>query len=706
MVIFKFNKKANIFFLFFLFLFFLSPAFSQNPPSPTQPESPIVVDADVVNYDAKLRSINAKGNVKIVYQDIQAFCDEAQVDTQTKIGKLKGNVRIVHEQGTAFGDNITYDFANKTAEIREVFFESEPFYASAVSARRISEKEYRFDNACLTTCGPLNKEQHFFDYTIHAKEMIFYPGDKVVAKNVLMKINKVPILYMPFYIQPAKDKLPRVTLVPGHDEDMGVFMRSAWRYYFSEAFKGRIHLDYYEHEGIGKGFTHKYTTENFGEGIAKFYYLDDRDSLSFDKPTPYATGPDRYKAQIRHNWQVTDNLNATLEFHKFSDNYFMKDFFLREYEKDVQPESYLLLNYALPNSSLSLFTQKRVNRFWAQTEYLPRLRYELFRQPLIGNTYIQTDYSLANLTQKNASPSSLDSDALRADFYNRFGYQNKLGWLNLEPFVSLRETYYSKNTFGDPDIFRTILSSGVTIFTKLYKQSTGPIDFLGMKAQKLRHILTPIFEYSYVHRPTVASSALMQFDDIDSIGRENKVSFTLENKVQVKKEGQTRDLLYFAPVIDYIIGEEGRGSHFNELNYDLEFRPFDNLYVEQNFKYDLNRKRVIKEVNSDIVLSGILYQLSLGHRYVRGDRTSQITGELNYKITPTWEFNGRLRYEAREGDVKEQEFYIRKEINCWYVDFGVTVDKEYNKTFWVIFRVKAFPEAGIDFHQSYSRPKE
>ncbi len=687
-----------------IFLFLCNFCFSATDSENTEEAMPVVVDGETVDYESEKQLITAEGDVKISYKGIKAFCDKAEVSTQTKIGWLTGDVRLEHEDGTIYGENVIYDFQNRTAEINKMYLNSETFYVAAESADKVSEEKYVLNDGCFTTCGPLNEPQHFFDYRIESRKIEFYPGRKIVAKDVIFKIGDVPILYIPYYLQPAKDKLPRVTLVPGSDSEMGLFMKSAWRYYFNEAFKGRIHLDWYQHKGFGRGFTHKYHTDDYGEGIAKLYYIGDRDKRSFDEDNPVWVGSDRYKAQIRHQWQVTPNLSTKIEFHKFSDKYFMEDYFYREYERDNQPESYLLTTYSLPYASLSLFAQKRVNRFFTQTEYLPRLKLDVFRRR-IGKTnfYFDADYSMSNLAYKRAAPSDNDDDVFRVDTLNRITYQEKLAWLNFQPFVSMRETYYSKNKTGEEDIFRAAFSSGVELSTKLYKQLSEDFDFFGIKAGRMRHIITPIVKYEYTHRPTVSKNVLMQFDSVDDIERENKMTFTLENKIQAKNENKVWDMLYFAPSVSYVFNEEARGSHFHKLTNNLEFRPFDDLYFEQKYEYDLDKQRT-EEITSDVVWNFLDCELKAGHRYVRNE-DSEIHTSFKYRISPKWEFTNRIRYDAKRGDTTEQEYFFTHELNCWFVDFGLSVDEDYEKTIWVVFRVKAFPESGIQFHGSFGDPK-
>jgi LPS-assembly protein len=682
----------------------LQAAVFDSPLPDSQVETPIVVNGDSVDYQAEEKLITAEGNVKVSYKDVIAFADKAEVNIDTSVAYLVGNVRIEHEGGILYGENIVYDFEKKTAEIKEIFFEDEPFYVSAEKAQRVSGERYELDQACFTTCGPLDQPRKFFDYKIKAKTVELYPGDKIVAKNVFFQVGDVPVLYLPYYMQPAKDKLPRVTIIPGSDSDLGFFVLSAWRYYFDESFRGRLHVDYYNKKGLGYGITHKYDTQSLGEGIAKLYYISDRDGLSFDNSDPVEVGSDRYKVQLRHNWQMRPSLKTKLELHKFSDNYFMKDYFNREYERDKQPDSYLLTTYSMPYSSLSLLAQKRVNRFYDQTEYLPSLQLDIFRNK-IGNTnfYFDATYSLANLTYKRSSPSSEDDDTVRFDAYNQLTYQKRFGWLNISPYAGLRRTYYSKDEAGREDILRGIFYSGIDLSTKFYKTFPYPLNFFGIKADKTRHIVTPTLEYSYIRSPTVHKDKLMQFDSIDEIERESKMTFTLVNKFQAKREDWTWDLLRIAPALSYLFNEEEKGSHLSLFENDIEFRPAKNLYLTQNYKYDLDKEET-QESTSDIIWKSFALELSLGHRYVKTSDASEITSSFSYRFAPKWKFTNRLRYDEKDNKFSEQEYFFQRELNCWYVDFGLSVNRDYDKTVWVIFRIKAFPEIGVNLHGTYASP--
>lgn len=658
---------------------------------------PVIVDGDTVNYDAKTNLISAEGDVTLEYKGVKVTCDRAQVNTLTNIGQLEGNVVVERDGQITRGEMITYDFNKRSSDISALTFVSEPFYLSGSSAHKVGQEKYELNDACFTTCGPIDGPRHFMDYTLRARRIEFYPHRKIVARNVILKIGVVPVLYIPVYAQPTKDRLPRVTIVPGYDSQKGFFMLSAWRYYMDYDFKGRIHLDYYANRGFASGLTHKYRMDELGEGVLKLYHIADKDRASFDDPPVYV-GQDRYKVQLRHQYNGENGLNATVQINKFSDKYFMKDYFEREYESDTSPLSYAVFSRTFSHSSMSLLAQKRMNEFYSQLEYNPRLDYEIFKTRLgESDFYFESDNQYASMAYQYEKPSDADYDAYRVHTDNKFTYQNKFAWLNVSPYVRFRETYYSRNRDGKNDLTRTAFSTGLELSTKLYKSFS----------RDLKHIVTPIFTYDYTHDPTLSSAQLYSFDDIDSVSYGNNLSFKLENKLKARgtdKDGEdfTWDPLYFAPAVHYQLNQEGRGSHPSSVDYLFELHPWrDGLYLRQKAVHDIDITQRMTDIVTDINLDTGLVDLSIGHRYLKNEE-SQYTGNIVWRFAKRWSFETYLRYDDRLSKFEKQGFYLVRELNCWNAELGFTIDQDYKKTVWLMFTLKAFPDMKLNAKKSYS----
>lgn len=661
---------------------------------------PVVVDGDEVSYLSQENTILAKGNVSLKYKEITITCDEAAYNTKNNQAQIKGNVVILSKKGKIKAEQAVYDFARKTADIKKIRVEADPVYGYAETGQGLSEKEYLLEKGYVTTCDL--EDPH---YRLKAKKIYVYPDEKIVARNVTLYLGKLPVFYIPYYSQPLNDTSFPVEVSPGKDSDWGYYALTRWRYSLNDASRGKVLLDVYEDRGLGTGITHKSDKLSFGEVLINGYYIDDQ-LYSLDKRNelfdlyPERAGiadkyleDDRYKGQVSYSWQPSSDLSLRGEFHKFSDEYFMKDFFYREYEIEPHPYSYFLVDKSFANSSLSLLTQKRANQFYTETEYLPKLDYSLYKQRLGEglSLFIRSDISLANLTAKTAN-SDLDDDASRLHAHNRLSYESRMGWLIVNPYAGLYTTYYSKNLFAAEDVLRNAPEAGITLSTEFSKIFDQSAEILGLDYDKFRHLIRPELTFAYIHDPTVSSSNLFQFDDIDSLVRKESLIFELKNKLQAKQGDSIRDLVYFSPAAEYIFDQEGKGSYFDNLTFDLEIYPGQYLALTSDSIYDCE-DRAFREANVDVSFftPDEKYSVGLGHRYAR-DESSQTTMSSSLKLSPKWTFNHYLRYEFKTGDFKEQEYVFHRDLHCWLMDLGINVDEDKNYTLWVMFKIKAFPQ--------------
>ncbi|MCM8823661.1 MAG: hypothetical protein NC822_03190 [Candidatus Omnitrophica bacterium] len=661
--------------------------------------TPVIVDGDEVSYLKEEGKVIAKGNVVMRYEGITLKCDEAIYEVNYNRAEVKGNVYIESEKGIIKAKGGKYDFNNHRAELDNINLEAIPFYGEAEVGERISQDEYRLNKGYLTTCDL--KQPH---YRLTAKRIFVYPNKKVVAKNMFIKIGNVPIFYIPYFSQSLKDRSFPLELSPGKSKEWGKYTLSRWRYYFNDDNRGKIHLDWYEKRGLGEGLTYKLEDKSLGEALLGYYRLEDklydldkRNSLFEMYPERVFLSSkyledDRYKGQVSYHWANHPKLSVVGEFNKFSDEYFMKDFFYREYEVEPHPYSYLLMSYAFNHSSLSLLTRKRMNRFYTEAEYLPQLEYNFYRQS-IGNSnfYLFSKSTLGNLNYK-FSRSTTDYDAVRMHSENTLSYTKNIKWLYINPYVGSYTTFYSKNVFGEDNLWLIAPLTGIDLGTKLHRIFDTNFNILGVTIERMRHLITPRLSYSYIHPPSTQNN--FHFDDIDDIGRREILTFILDNKLQVKSSTKTWDFIYFAPSWDYIVNNEGKGSYFDNIKCKLEIYPYQGLSLVGDSFYSIPLRRY-KTFNADIRLkdnsSEDKYYFALGHRYVRQE-SSQGTLSFDYQLTKRLRLHAYLRNEYNTGDFKEQQYLLRTDLHCWWLDTGINIDSERNYTFWVIFTLKAFPE--------------
>ncbi len=700
----------------FLFLYSVLCTLYSVPSFAQEINEPITVNGDRVEYLQEKKMVTASKNIVITYKDVTMTCDEITVNLDTKDAVAEGNVKITQKDAYFTGEKIYYNFEAKTGRVVNGYVNSEPFYGKAQEMEKLSEKEVRLERGYVTTCE-LEKPH----YRIQARQVRIYMDDKVIAKHVLFFLGKVPIMYFPYYIQPLKERSAHATLFVGQDKDWGYYGLSSYKYYFSEICKGRFLLDYRTKKGLAYGIDNFYSTKTLGKGSARAYGINENDSTTGD-PVKGATSRFKGRLQLRHRWEMTDDTLMLAEINTQRDRDFIKDYFYKEYEEEGEPDNYISIITTKEDYVTSFLIRKRMDNYYTVVERLPEFKIDInnFR---VGESpfYYTAEASVVYLNQtfQKADPMPKDIRVVRVDTYNQVSYAMRiLGALNTTPYAGTRQTYYSRNKCGDTNLIRGLFKAGVDNSIKFYKIYETETNFLGLDIHNIRHIITPSLNYYYTHSPTISPSNLNQFDWIDGIDKENGVVLALENRLQTKRpqgengELKSVDLATLIVSTDYIFRMKRRSltlreDKFKSVDFQLETKLYPWLYTLSNMKIN-TKSCVVESASTDLTASmGDKWSLGMGHRYesVESGKSNQVTYEGTYKINEKWKVRAYGRFEVNKKSLLEQEYTVYRDLHCWLAEFTYDVKSydENDHTFWVIFRLKAFPDMPLGLRRTYSR---
>ncbi|MBL7071694.1 MAG: LPS-assembly protein LptD [Candidatus Omnitrophica bacterium] len=681
--------------------------------------TPIVVNGDKVQYDNANKKVAGSGNVSITYQDIKMTCDEIIVDVEAKRGTATGDVTLYQEDSVFKADHVIYDFENKTGDLVNGGMRMIPWYGNAKTIEKIEDKLFKLNDSHVTTCE--FDEPH---YRIEAKTIKVYMGDRVTAWHVFFYVGDVPVMYFPYYNHPLEDDLPQVTVVPGRNSEWGTYLLTAWRYYFHPDSKGHVHLDWRSRRGFAHGVDYKYGMRKFGKGYFRFYYLHDKEP---DESQELGTSlpSERWRAQLRHKWNVDNDTVMAGEYHKVSDHAFIKDFFYKdEFEKEDQPQTYLMLTGARDNYTFTYLVNKKVNDFFTVVERLPEAKLHIRSLKLLDNLnlYYENESSAVRLSKKyekdlgRFSTPTDNYDALRFDSFNKLFYPFRLfGFLNVNPFVAARETFYSEDADGHDNVTRDIFKTGVDLYTRFYKIYDVETNYLDLDIHKLRHLIIPQAKYTVLPTPSIKRDQLHQFDEIDNKTMSNAIELTLQHKLQTKRRTDdggfdTHDLVTFIADTDFIIRDE-KDNDFelsDIVEHYLEISPYDWMSVYFDAIVHRRKKR-IDVFNADLnIRESEDTEFSVGYRYEKHEN-SQVTAYWTNHINrhdwkKHWAFEIYERYEIQEKQFQEQQYTLIKDLHCWTAEMTCRVKEQRDFTFWVIFRLKAFPDMPFYFRTTYQGP--
>ncbi len=683
-------------------------------------KEPIVVNGDHVEYLQEQKKVIGTGNVSITYKDIVLTCEKVSVDLENHDAEAEGNVNITQKDAYFIGDKVRYNFEKRSAIIDYGYVNANPFFGRAENITKDAGKdEFGLNNGSVTTCD--------FDkphYRIQAERVKIYLNDKVEANNVVFLIGTVPVLCLPYYVQPIRhNKKTNITVIPGKSKDWGYYALTSLRYYMDDNFRGDILLDYRSKKGLAEGVNH-YIDTDAGKGAFKFYYTLENNGFEVDNTGAEAK---RYRYQYRHRWDMKDvDSTAVVEFNYLSDPNIIRDYIYNEYEElGANPDTFFSLITAKQDYTTEFLIRKRVNDFYTVVDRLPEYKIDILNYR-IGNTsfYYSSNTSGVYLDMESAKsiPSATttpkDVGTIRFDTYNQVSYAARFfKTLSVTPFAGIRETYYSRNKWGDTNEVRTLFREGVDASMKFYKVYDVNTNFMGLDINKLRHIITPTAGYAHVHQPTISPDNLNQYDEIDALDTENHVTLSLENKLQTKrKSGDSMasvDLVRFIVGTDYLFRLEKRSidiksNKFNGVDFKLELIPYNWLYL--NSDMHVNTKTCsVETANIDFVASGgDKWSISAGQRYYNlesSGQSYQVTMDGRYMINDKWRARVYERFDLETKKFEQQQYTITRDLHCWVLEFTYDITDMNNHTFWVIMTLKAFPQYPIGLKQTYSQPR-
>ncbi len=670
-----------------------------------EPKEPVIVTADIMKYEgAQGDIVKTEGNVIIIYQHSKLTCDKATVNRATTDAEAYGNVRLEFEKGIMKGEKLVYNFKSKSGYIVNSQTAAAPFYFSAPLIERLDENEMDMKRGYFTTCN--HDKPH---WRFKSKDVKMYPQDRITAKDSIFFAGKMPLLYLPSYTHNLKDRVMRVQVEPGHTKDWGTYLLTAWRYYIDEHFKGRIHVDWRERKDMAFGLDNKFDSTKFGKGLLKTYYMNERDLKRkhfYEKWTkeesPGSTEKERFRIQLRYMWDIDETSNLIAEYNRMSDENMIKDYFYRtEYEQESQPVSYMQFIKGFKGSTLSAYLRKRTNRFFSETEELPRINYDLTSVKILETPfYFKNSSKFANYNDTIAH-SEVKNSVTEFDTTNGISMPFKFFIFEFNPEANIRETFYDRDKESSNSLIRTIFSTSCSMNTKFYRIFDINASPMGIEINRLRHIITPTVTYRYTHDPSVSADRLF-FDAVyDSHG---VFDLSLENKLQTKRGGESVDFVRLVGSSVYNLHRKG-GNQFSDFLLDLEIIPYNWLRFESDSSYDAQEQHV-KNVNLDLtaIHPSKRWSASAGHRYERKGG-KEMTASFDYRFNPLWKFRTYQRYQFTTGELKEQEYTISRDLHCWTIDLTYNVNRVKGETFWIAFRLKAFPESEIGWEKGYHEPK-
>ncbi len=641
---------------------------------------PIVLEnADWLNYNRNSGDFEAVGHVVIGRGEERLSADRVRGNLKAGDVVATGEVKLTRQGNVWSGTDLRYNFRTKEGDVLGLAGGIEPFRLNSDRTERINENEYRVYNAEFTTCTNAACLRH---YHIKAGEAVVVPGDHVKARGGVVYLGCIPVMYIPYWYRDLAGNFG-LRVYPGYNSRMGPFVLSSYRYRMGPLLKAETHVDFRSKRGLAFGQDFKWRDGFTYYGDVSTYYMNDKEPIDDDEDVETSDiDNERYRVLLRHRYNAGERDYVLMQANYLSDTDVLEDFFEDEYRDGGQPENHIVYTHRGESFSFSGLFNTRLNDFYESVNRTPEVAFDFMRQKIgDGELYYEGRTVAAVLARVWPADSSGvdDYSVFRVDSSHMMYRPSKyFGFLNFIPRAGWRGTYYSETVASDGLEFydngaatRSMLEFGAEVSYKAFK-------VIREGESPRRHVVEPYADYTISSEPSLLPDEIYQFDEVDTLDKEHVLSFGVRNKLQAKRNGLPFDLVDVDVSTAVLMDRETGVDTFDELRVDAELRPFNYLAFDLDSMFDINNFN-LNELNARVVVSGgKRWKMDLEHRFLDGE-SSLFTGDVTYFPSEKWAYNIYGRYEADEGRLEEEGWYVQRNLDCMSVRTGINVMPGYTR---------------------------
>lgn len=244
------------------------------------------------------------------------------------------------------------------------------------------------------------------------------------SRNNFLFLGPVPIFYWPVFSTNLED--PTLFIRSAQLQNDRVF--GVWASVDLDAYQllgwdnppagtdWRISLDGLSERGFGAGTTFNYNRSDFFGmpgptfGLLDVWGIDDhgRDNLGGERSSLEPEEDFRYRVLGAHRQQLPGDFQLSAELGFISDRNFLEQYYETEWDQRKDQATGVELKRVIDNLSWSITGDVRVNDFFTQTEWLPRLDHFWLGQPLLGDTLTWYEHSQAGFGRLRTASTPTD----------------------------------------------------------------------------------------------------------------------------------------------------------------------------------------------------------------------------------------------------------------------------------------------------------
>lgn len=652
-------------------------------------ELDISLTAEYITYEKVNEEdlIIAKDGVQLKYQDIEIKADYLKINLTTNLFFASDKVLFKQDETETKCEELTYNWKTKKIILLRLRGEltgegiKGKLYYQGEKMENFPET-VEFQEGGFTTCEL--EEPH---YRIVAKEMIVYPKDKIIARNISWYEGKMKIITLPYFLI-FLDRKTQQPILPkiGQNSADGWFVKTNFNYYIDEKSYGTLYLDWFEERGIGVGFEHTLEIgkeNNPGETLLSLYQIKEKNTNEYK-----LTGRLNYKQEFKEEnikTQVILDYNGTktkgsnpsnvlksqFSFDKVGENYNLKltgkyNFSGEELENlNLDGNVTLKHNYTISDEFSSaltlLYTDKNPINQEADREFKPKWDLK----------YKGDGYTLDIIAEKRFD---LDGDTFTGENVSKV-IDRLPEFIFIKPSAQIGETKITYTIEGSVGHFHEIGTEEDNVRGEMIFNFKRPFDF----GDYITITPTGIFQQD-VYLTGEARYLLGGKIDIKA-SYNDFISATLSYNYN-KTEGPTPfNFDYIAPLTENISGKltltpSEKIKLDLSTNYNFVTETFGNLVGKFEYKPKEDWK----------------LDFSTGYNLNTMDWNKKINTQLDLQLTEDWKVKYKGVVDLEDFKLTNSVVGITRDLHCREITINY---KQATKSIWVEFYIKAFPTEKI-----------
>ena len=599
--------------LFSILCVYAAPVLAQTPaPAPGAaipvPNTPLSLITNSTQW--RLEQISADhvrltGQVEIETESgMKFFADEVDIFSNPTLRLIAtGNVVFTNPEGRIAAERVEFDVEEGTGTFfqasgimslgatadRAQFGNQEPdiyFYGDTIE--KLKNRSYRLTRGAFTTCVQPTPR-----WEITSASIVIHLNDYAIARNMLLRVKGVPLMYLPILYYPIKgDERATGFLLPtyGSSTLRGQALSNAFFWAIGRSQDATFFHDWFTRTGQGAGAEYRYVAGQGSYATFRFYRLDQR-RTEFRQSGSVAILP----AQSSYQFSGTGSqaIGTAVRLHERVD-YASSLITQQLYQQSLYQASNATrtVEAGLAGAWSGLTTSalfQRIETFTgADTSQVyggsPRITaavapQRLFGLPIYGS--VTSDFAHLPYRQVTNGRVTSDRSLTRLDVLPTLrAALSPLSFLRFNTSLSYRTTYYTRSA----DLAWRVTEEPLTRrYLSLRSDIVGPVfakiwDTPGSGfSERMKHLIEPTFALEYLPAINNSARVLTLTDSTDVIlGGATRLTYGLNNR-----------LLYRARTLD---GSAGSTIQFLTVGIQqtLYLTPNaslnDNQYISTSFR--------------------------------------------------------------------------------------------------------------------------